>query len=133
MKIVELHGEIRKLITIDWRQNERILEKELLTLLVDFMDQVSNETDAGVLRAIIDQNREDLVFPIECMFEVYKRAIALSPRDAAMISGFADYLLLFGPDWAEEAEEIERCIQDHKIEAAVRVVMQVSYDKYQQD
>lgn len=100
-------------------------------LLSEFENRLRSETSIQTLREIVDANWEDLfTMPIETMFKVYQRLIELTPKEESAFLDFAKYLLLFGPDWEEEAEMIVDHIERGEYDKAFDIGMKVDYDKY---
>lgn len=54
----------------------------------------------------------------------------IEPKDFNVFQNFANYLLLYGPDWEEEANDILDCVKSNDLQAAYRLALRVNYDKY---
>lgn len=66
---------------------------------------------------------------MEFRFPLYQRLIEIQPIPANLLS-FADYLLIFGPDWEEQAVQIRNDVQSDRLSDAALVASSVHIDKY---
>lgn len=132
--IKELVNTIRSLMGVN--RNE-LSEVQLISVnkkIKDTMEKIEIELkctqDASILKEIIEEDRYLYIFPIDLMFHVFQRLIQLETDKKRYLEDFQNYLLLFGPDWQEEAKEISNALEKENIETAVSIAQQVDYDKY---
>lgn len=131
IRILKNINKIRELNKVDWgKANFLKFEKELNIQIEEFEKELHNVTDPQILRSIIAQDEDDYFMPISTMFKIYQRLITLQPNDKNSMKKFSNYLLIYGPDWEEEAKKIADCIDDNKLDEALSVSMHVDYDKY---
>ncbi|MBO8172922.1 MAG: hypothetical protein H0Z33_13665 [Bacillaceae bacterium] len=75
-------------------------------------------------------DQDSYFLPIEGMFCLYKRLIQLETSDKDILIDFAHYLLLYGPDWEEEAKQIITHVKDGDVDKASKKAMEINYFKY---
>ncbi|MGG3835837.1 hypothetical protein ABEV00_02280 [Paenibacillus thiaminolyticus] len=120
---------------IDW---SNLNENRLKEVEMEFTKTVKNiELELAlcdepiVLKEIIERNEEHDFMPINLMFLVYQQLTRLLDEKISNLRDFSNYLLLYGPDWQEEADQIILAVDNGEIEKAVQIALEVDYDKYQ--
>ncbi|WGU94450.1 hypothetical protein QJQ58_28855 [Paenibacillus dendritiformis] len=120
---------------IDW---SNLNENRLKEVEMEFTKTVKNiELELAlcdepiVLKEIIERNEEHDFMPINLMFLVYQQLTRLLDDKISNLRDFSNYLLLYGPDWQEEADQIILAVDNGEIEKAVQIALEVDYDKYQ--
>lgn len=120
---------------IDW---SNLNENRLKEVEMEFTKTVKNiELELAlcdepiVLKEIIERNEEHDFMPINLMFLVYQQLTRLLDDKISNLQDFSNYLLLYGPDWQEEADQIILAVDNGQIEKAVQIALEVDYDKYQ--
>lgn len=115
MKIGNLANQIFELREINYLElsQEQIVvtEEKFKNLCEEYLIilEVNNEDEEMLKIVVKDWN--SLSFPIPLMFKTYQRLIEIKPTEMTLYKMFVDYLLLYGPDWEEEALEITGLIE----------------------
>jgi hypothetical protein len=135
MGLLQSTEEIINLLNFDWTNlNEREAtetELKLNSAIEKFKSELINTTDSKLLDKIIKKDKQDFILPIEIMFKTYQRLIEIRPYNEEVLSDFAEYLKIYGPDWEEEANEIIENIKIKQLVVAVKVAKTIDYNKYQ--
>lgn len=64
--------------------------------------------------------------PIDTMFKIYQRLLEIEFKDISVFVSFANYLLLYGPDWEEEANDILMCVKSNDLQGMYHVALNVN-------
>lgn len=133
MKIGNLANQILELREINYLELSQeqivVIEEKFKKLCKEYLNilEVNNE-DEEMLKIVVE-DRYSLSFPIPLMFKTYQRLIEIKPTEITHYRMFVDYLLLFGPDWEEEALEITGLIEQQDYLKASESVNKVDYYK----
>jgi len=121
--------EVRQINYLTLSKNEIYeIEREFKLLCDTYLQCILKCNDPKVLHEIIerDWNSFDLTIPL--MFETYKRLIVLEPSALDNYRLFSQYLLLYGPDWEEEANVILESLNSN-LNMAFNIAQSINYDK----
>ncbi|WP_132946126.1 hypothetical protein [Tumebacillus sp. BK434] len=120
---------------IDW---SRLSEMELMKIEAEFnrvLSDIEIELNAcqvpSIIKEIISRNEEQDFLPVHLGFLVYQRLVQLEENKVLALQSFSDYLLLYGPDWQDEADQMAVALNNNDLERAVHIALKVDYDKYQ--
>lgn len=102
--------------------------EDTVGLLIKKIEQ--NNSDASVLVFIKEKDQESYLMPVEVMFKVYQQIIILDYKVPDYLQEFAGYLSFYGPDWEDEADDINQFLGEGKMREAKEVALGVDYDKY---
>jgi hypothetical protein len=133
MDILQIRNEIARLMKCNYPYSSEINAKrstENFSYLINqFETKVKETDDPKLLSNIVEENKKNLLMPIDKMFLVYERLIELEPKKRNLLD-FATYLwIIGGPDWKEELEAIEKLVDEDKIPESVEVALKVDYYK----
>jgi hypothetical protein len=128
--VQEIH-KIRQLNWLDFDENEqKSLNRNFDSLKRQLESCLSTVMKREPLDRIIRLEMEQFFMPIDTMFKIYQRLLKIEPKDFSVFVDFADYLLLYGPDWEEEANDILMNVKSNDLQGMYRVALSVNYDKY---
>ena len=65
--------------------------------------ELESVQDAVLLKQIIEKDESEYLIPIETMFRIYQKLIRLLENKNSVIANFANYLMIYGVDWKDEA------------------------------
>ncbi|ACX64808.1 hypothetical protein [Paenibacillus sp. Y412MC10] len=122
--------EFREINYLELTQEHRaVTEEKFNNLCKEYLDNLVLSNENEEMFKIITNDWNSLSFPIPLMFKTYQRVIEIKPTEITLYSMFVDYLLLYGPDWEEEALEITEHIKQKDYIKALETVNRVDYYK----
>lgn len=126
---------LQSLQKLDWSNLEesrlREVENEFNKTIKEIECFVELCDEPSALKKIIEENEAHDFMPIHLMFKVYQQLIRLLDDKISALQDYSSYLLLYGPDWQDEANGITVALDNGEIGRAVQIAMEVDYDKYQ--
>ncbi|CAM3412118.1 hypothetical protein SABR111722_07760 [Saccharibacillus brassicae] len=133
MKISILANQILELREINYieliQEQHDLTEHKFNNLCKEYLDNLELSNENEEILKIITEDWNSLSFPISLMFKTYQRAIEIKPTEIALYKTFVDYLLLYGPDWEDEALEITEHLKQKDYIKALKEVNKVDYYK----
>lgn|GEM_PF-2939715 len=131
--ILEIRDSILKIVdTLDeeYSQKEREeLDISYLRCEEEFLRELEETTNLDLLLTIIEEDKNNHRIPIDLIFRVYQRLIELKLYRESFID-FANYILLYDPDWKEEASTLIEFANSSEFEKAKVVANSIDYDKF---
>lgn len=128
--VQEIH-KVRHLNWLDFDENEqKTMSQNFENLKRHLETCLSTITIREPLDNIIRLEMEQSFMPVDTMFKIFQCLIRIEMKDSSVFINFANYLLLYGPDWEEEAKEILMYAKSNDLEEMYRVALNVNYDKY---
>lgn len=128
--VQEIH-KIRQLNWLDFDENEqKTMSQNFENLKRHLETCLSIITIREPLDNIIRLEMKQFFMPVDTMFKIFQSLIRIEMKDSSVFVDFANYLLLYGPDWEEEAKEILMYAKSNDLEEMYRVALNVNYDKY---
>lgn len=110
MTIQKLVEELHQLIDQDWSKlnpNElKTLRESVESLSNQLLSEIDLTDNSDHLVEAINYELTHFFLPIPCVMKMYQRLIWLNPTNPSHYEWFTDYLLQYGPDWQEEANEL---------------------------
>ncbi|BBW98614.1 hypothetical protein ACPVTF_16060 [Geobacillus icigianus] len=133
MALQSVIQQIFCLMNKDWSKynnDERNnMSKNLDELSVLLMSEIDRAISIESLESAIKFENEHYFLPIPCVIKLYQKLILLNHTNKPYYEGLVDYLLLYGPDWEEEANKITNLIEKERFETARDYVQSISYYK----
>ncbi|UPK42117.1 hypothetical protein [Paenibacillus pabuli] len=72
----------------------------------ELLSEIGHTDNSDYLLEAINYELTHFFLPIRCVMKMYQRLILLNPTNSSYYEWFTDYLLQYGPDWQEEANEL---------------------------
>lgn len=103
--IYDLAKQIKALMEADWQNNSAQLSSRMAEIKARFLQEIIHVNYPDFLRKIIEIDT-DLEMPFDIIKATYQQLLKLGYRDTSTLRNYAHYLLLHGPDWDAEANNI---------------------------
>ena len=133
MECVDIYKKIISLSKINWSllssENHTKIDLEFKELIELFEKNVTKSKESNTLSQILDIEEREDVLPIPSMFVIFKQLILIEQKKE-YLDFFSRYLLRYGPDWEDEANNIKTEINNGNINKAAEIALSISYDKY---
>jgi hypothetical protein len=111
--LYDLAKQIKALMEADWQNNSSELSLQMAEIKVRFLQEIIQVNQPDILSKIIELDT-DLEMPFDIIKATYQQLIKLGFRDTDTLSNYAHYLLLHGPDWDAEANNILAKLSNEK-------------------
>ena len=103
--LYDLAKQIKALMEADWQNNSAQLSSQMAEIKVCFLQKIIKVNQPDILQKIIKLDT-DLEMPFDIIQATYQQLLKLGCRDTDTLRNYAHYLLLHGPDWDAEANNI---------------------------
>ncbi|MFB2835945.1 hypothetical protein [Floridanema evergladense] len=103
--LYDLAKQIKALMEADWQNNSAELSSQMAEMKVRFLQEIIQLNQPDMLQKIIELDT-DLEMPFDIIKATYQQLLKLGYRDTNTLRNYAHYLLLHGPDWDAEANNI---------------------------
>jgi len=103
--LYDLAKQIKALMEADWQNNSSELSSQMAEMKVRFLHEIIQVNQPDILQKIIELDT-DLEMPFDIIKATYQHLLKLGFRDTDTLRNYAYYLLLHGPDWDVEANNI---------------------------
>lgn len=110
MTIQKTVEELHQLIDQDWSKLDQVelktTRETVESLSNELLSEIDHTNNSDHLLEAINYELTHFFLPIPCVMKMYQRLILLNPTNPSYYEWFTDYLLQYGPDWQEEANEL---------------------------
>ncbi|MFB2893729.1 hypothetical protein ACE1CI_12525 [Aerosakkonemataceae cyanobacterium BLCC-F50] len=103
--LYDLAKQIKALMAADWQNNSAELSSQMAEIKIRFLQEIIQVNQPDMLQKIIELDT-DLEMPFDIIQATYQQLLKLCFRDTNTLRNYAHYLLLHGPDWDAEANNI---------------------------
>lgn len=133
MTLNEITKKLYDLLQKDWSNyglaEQHNMEQQLNNFINLFLTEIDKESSRKELNSILEFEKNHFFLPIPCLFKLYQRQLTLTKTNISIYKEFVDYLRLYGPDWEEEANKIDKLINCGKLTEAYKYALEVNYNK----